>query len=106
MVGGKVIETIALKDRVWINCRDRNDTCAIYVRKTAKARAVSEGDTVWWQGGWALWTPACNKKKTCNHTHHYSCSRAGVDYDIKLERIGFSGVSRPDTPNDPSSATA
>lgn len=99
MIGGTVIETIELEDRVWINCQDDNypsDRCAIYVEKDSKARCVSEGDSVWWQSDRAMWTPACNRGKTCDHRHHYSCSRVGVDYDIRLKRIGFSGVSRPE----------
>jgi len=100
VIGGTVIETIVLPDRVWINTQEppRARTCAIYVANTAKARCVSEGDQIWWQGQWALWTPACNRKPACGHKHHYSCSRAGVDYDIRLERIGYSGVSRPVVP--------
>jgi hypothetical protein len=48
MVGGEVVETIVLDDKVWINCiDDSNSTCAIYVENTAKARAVSIGDKVW-----------------------------------------------------------
>lgn len=98
MIGGKVIETIELEDRVWINTQEKNSssTCAIYVKKDAKSRAVSEGDTVWWQGAWALWTPAfIANQPNCDHRHHVSCKRAGKDYDIQLKRIGFSGVGRP-----------
>mgnify|MGYP001619169969 FL=1 len=96
MVGGNVIETIVLPDRVWINCQDKYGTaCAIYLEKTPKARSVSEGDVIWWQGAWAFWTPAANRSPVCKDAHPYSCLRAGVDYEIKLERIGFSGVKRP-----------
>ena len=93
MIGGNVIETIVQPDRVWINCQDRyGQTCAIYVTNTAKARCVSEGDLLWWQGPQARWTPACNRKPACGHK---TCGRAGIDYDIRLERIGCSGVARP-----------
>ena len=89
MIGGTVIETIVLPDRVWINCQERNssDQCAIYVENTPKSRTVGEGDTVWWQGGHAMWTPAFNKGK--------AGLRCGRDYDIRLNRIGCSGVKRP-----------
>lgn len=99
MVGGKVIETIVLPDKVWINTRDAHSTseCAIYVENDAKSRTVSEGDTVWWQSDIAMWTPAfMASEKVCDHKHHYSCRRAGIDYDIRLKRIGFSGVKRPE----------
>lgn len=35
MIGGTVIETIELEDRVWINTKEKNSTstCAIYVKK-------------------------------------------------------------------------
>lgn len=91
MVGGKVIETIVLDDRVWVNCQeylktqDRllRDTCAIYVEKTDKSRSISEGDIVWWQGDSAMWTPKNSSGETYGKT------------DIRLKRIGFSGVNRP-----------
>jgi hypothetical protein len=99
MIGGTVIETITLEDRVWINCRgergESSTTCAIFVKKTAKSRSVSEGDAVWWQSGLAMWTPSFNRVKTCTHKHHFSCLKCGKDYDIKLERVGYSGVARP-----------
>lgn len=90
MVGGIVIETIELEDRIWINCSDRRgQTCAIYVCKSAKSRCVSEGDSIWWHGPFALWTPAFNRGKPSKEI------RANRDYDIKLDRLGCSGVSRP-----------
>lgn len=97
MIGGTVIETIVLPEKVWINTKEdtSTSTCAIYVENSAKSRSVSEGDSVWWQSDTAYWTPACMRTKQCDHDHHVSCKKAGVDYDIKLRRIGFSGVSRP-----------
>lgn len=87
-VGGKVVETIVLPDKVWVNTHDgasgckrmdcKGHTCAIYVERTVESRSISEGDTVWWQGQWAFWTPA-----------------NAVFHERKLKRIGFSGVSRP-----------
>lgn len=95
MIGGKVIEIIDCKDdnRIWINCREWLSTeqrflrseCAIYVERDAKARSVSEGDTVWWQGGYAMWTPQ----------GFHPNGRTGIDFDIRLNRIGGSGVKRP-----------
>jgi len=89
MIGGIVIETIELADKVWINCKEKcsTSTCAIYVTKSPRSRSVSEGDTVWWQGGRAFWTPSSCPKR--------GPARGGEDYDIVLDRIGFSGVSRP-----------
>jgi hypothetical protein len=80
-VGGKVVETIVLDEKVWVNTKDGpyKSTTAIYVERTAESRSISEGDTVWWQGQWAFWTPA-----------------NGPFEDRKLKRIGFSGVKRPE----------
>lgn len=77
-VGGKVVETIVLEDRVWINTSDDGDECAIYVERTPESRTISEGDSLWWQSGWAFWTP-----------------RNRAFEDRRLNRIGASGVSRP-----------
>lgn len=87
MVGGKVHETIVLEDRVWIRAVDGRSTCAIYVERTAQARCVSEGDGIWWQGEFAMWTP-----KKANRL-----GKTGVDYDIFLRRVGTSGIKRPTT---------
>lgn len=88
MVGGIVLETIHVpeKGRVWINCEERgtNDKCAIYVKDDAKARCVSPGDIVWWQGRRAMWTPYNSTK-----------DKQGRNFDILLERIGYSGVPKP-----------
>lgn len=92
MIGGKVIETIVLPDKVWVNCKERPEystTCAIYVENDARARCISEGDVVWWQGGRAMWTPRRNNRAN-------SGGKCGRDYDIQLKRIGFSGVNRPE----------
>ncbi len=80
MVGGTVFETITVEDkgRVWINCEDKGDKCAIYVEDTAAARCVEPGDSIWWQGEWALWSP-----------------RSCAFRDYKLKRIGESGVKKP-----------
>lgn len=91
-VGGVVIETVVLDDRVWICTRDvlYGDEVAIYVERTPEARSVSEGDTIWWQGPWALWTPRLGP---CGFKPFI---------DKKLRRIGYSGVPHPldiDAPN-------
>jgi len=94
MVGGTVIETISLPDRIWINCGDTtypSSTCAIEVVADARARSVSEGDIVWWQDKFAMWTPACLQGRADK-------GRSGVDFDIRLDKIGYSGVPRPTKP--------
>lgn len=62
MVGGMVITTIEDGDRIYVNCRgtrsERRETCAIYVERNADSEQIRAGDKLWWQGKWAMWTPA------------------------------------------------
>ena len=93
MIGGQVVEVIRTDERVWINVADvwyRNgvrtvtdEQCAIWVERTPAALCVEAGDGVWWQGRLAFWTPAFVKK-----------GGKGPG-DVKLNRIGYSGVKRP-----------
>lgn len=81
MVGGKVIEVIKLEGRVWVNVRDthyQRETCAIYVERTADAERIAVGDSLWWQGREAYWTP-----------------QTGEFEDRSIPRVGYSGVARP-----------
>lgn len=92
MIGGKVVETKVLPEKVWINCQEYLETqdqlldnfCAVYVENTPKARSISEGDIVWWQNDKAMWTAKDKYGKTIGKP------------DIILKRIGFSGVKRPE----------
>jgi hypothetical protein len=89
MVGGKVIERLTFEGKkVWINCQDNCGTrCALYVVRDENSEKIKVGDTLWWQGEFAMWTPKENVRKVN--------VKAGVDYDIKIKRIGYSGVPRP-----------
>lgn len=96
MVGGTVIEVCDAehtKDAIYVDCADwvkgrrHPETCAIYVVRSPDSEKIQVGDSLWWQGEWAYWTPAANRSA--------KGSKAGVDYDIKIERIGFSGVTLP-----------
>lgn len=90
--GGIVIETIAVKNRIWINTKEKEyyrTECAIYVEDTPEARCVSKGDTVWWQGDKAYWTP---KDKNGNPIERKDGKYVA---NVVLKRIGFSGVKRP-----------
>ena len=80
MIGGLVIETIVLANRVWINYAERQSRsqCAIYVERTPASEKVRLGDMLWWQGAYAMWTPLDKRF-----------------IEKKLLRIGSSGVNRP-----------
>lgn len=101
MIGGFVKEVILEPETIWIDCIDPNhpkDTCAIRVKRTEQSEKIEPGDSLWWQGHRAMWTP-CDFFKNleyCEHREHENClAKSGVDYDIQFERVGYSGVSRP-----------
>lgn len=93
MIGGKVLETITLRDRIWVNCQCQvyGDIAAVFVQKTVHARCISEGDALWWQADSCYWTPACNM-------NHMAFLVGGEQFDIKIPKIGFSGMPRPEHP--------
>lgn len=89
MVGGKVIEVLRVPGRLWINTQEQvwnplrqeyrpGEVVAIYVQDVETPTPIAPGDSLWWQGTTAYWTPL---------------TRQVVDYP--LPRIGYSGVSRP-----------
>lgn len=82
-VGGIVVETIGLSDRIWANTREPSsgDLCAIWLERTDEARSISNGDALWWQGGHAFWTPR-------------SAGDPPPFADRKIHRIGCSGIPR------------
>jgi 8-oxo-dGTP pyrophosphatase MutT (NUDIX family)/GNAT superfamily N-acetyltransferase/proteasome lid subunit RPN8/RPN11 len=87
-VGGVVVElTVDPKndEKLWVNTSERGskDTCAIYVENNSIAKQIKVGDSLWWQGQFAMWTPSEVRE-----------SDEG-DSDIEIPRIGFSGVSKP-----------
>ena len=98
MVGGTVEEVLWRTDRIWVNAKDNNHAseCAIYVERNATSERIKPGDQIWWQGRMAMWTPAESRVEECGHREHITClGRCGVDYDIQIPRVGYSGVSHP-----------
>lgn len=79
MVGGTVKKVVKCVDKVWVNCTDRRDECAIYVERSIDADHIEPGDKLWWQGQLAMWTPR---------------NQAQIE-DRKLRRVSSSGVPRP-----------
>jgi len=97
MIGGTVIETIKLPDRIWINCVEDNSEskCAIYVERNEKSETIKPSDCLWWQGANAMWTPYEKRGNSPSKPNFIKGRICGKDYDIKIPRIGCSGVSRP-----------
>jgi hypothetical protein len=99
MVGGTVIEVVDLATKVYVNCADKPrghkkaDECAIYVERNSNAEKIEIGDAIWWQGGSAYWTPCANQ--VSGKEAKKRGLRCGVDYDIEIPRIGYSGVNHP-----------
>lgn len=91
MVGGRVINIVRLPDSVWVQCeettryydargrhsREYSSTCAIRVKD---AKEMKVGDSLWWQGSRAMWTPKPDDGRE----------------DIVLERIGYSHSTIPE----------
>jgi len=83
MVGGTVGGIRVLEDRIWVNCWDKPykhiEECAIYVERNADSEQIKIGDSLWWQGRFALWTPRPEDGR----------------HDVEIPRIGYSGVPDP-----------
>tara|TARA_R110000796_G_C14337915_1_gene409963 strand:- start:11 stop:274 length:264 start_codon:yes stop_codon:yes gene_type:complete len=83
MIGGIVKETNTIKEGVEIVVEDEGELLSVEVKVTAESRSVSEGDSIWWQGRKAYWTPR-NKYGRIQ----------GNASDIQLYRIGYSRIPR------------
>lgn len=88
-VGGIIVDVVPVRpDKVWVNTLEPGSdtragrTCSVYCDPAGEPVAV--GDALWWQSGTCYWTPADR-------------SRA----DVKLRKIGFSGVPHPEAPRCP-----
>lgn len=99
MVGGTVIECCEVPNRpgvLFIDCADfpkgrrTPDTCGIIVELNEISSRIQIGDFCWWQSRCALWTPwemVVSGKRLS--------AKCGIDFDIKIKRIGPSGVKYP-----------
>ena len=93
MVGGKISIVTELEDSVEVNCvgtgSERYDRCAIKISKqNHRWKEMKSGDSFWWQGRKAMWTPKENclydeESKRLGH-------KIGVHWDIEFDRIGYS----------------
>ena len=100
MVGGQVIEVCDHpedRNRIYVNVADRPykrlKECAIYVERNEDSERIQIGDSLWWQGRSAFWTPQDNR--VSDEEADGRGFRCGVDYDIQIPRVGYSGVNYP-----------
>lgn len=102
MVGGIVVGVSRFLDKTHVHVADcphyprhrikaesvegcpRPDSCCVYVEERSHGQRVEIliGDSFWWQGGFCYWTPRENKRQIGG--------RCGIDFDIKLKKIGYS----------------
>ena len=90
MVGGKVIGLARKADSTLVHVQDEkyeNDRCSIRVKEVRRDNGqpvtIQVGDDIWWQDRDAMWTP-----RGVDVDPGVGC---GVDWDIHLPRIGYSG---------------
>lgn len=60
-------------------------TCCVYtdgLKEDGTQADLKIGDSFWWQSGSCYWTPQANRTKPNG--------RDGIDYDIRLKKIGYS----------------
>lgn len=85
--GGIVLATKSVENLIWISYRDdaTDIETAIYVMGDDKARSVSDGDTITWDGALVLWTPRL--KRTLLRGPR----------EVKLIKVGDSSVIKKQT---------
>lgn len=96
-VGGTIVDIVEVSpEKWWIDTIDKSDlmhggrTCAVYC--DPRPERLQVGDALWWQGGYCFWTPRVEPDGRS---------------DVKLRKIGFSGVSHPHkSRSDPASAAS
>lgn len=93
MVGGIVIEVSESRTRpelVFVDVKERQAklTCGVYLEKNSASLQIQIGDSLWWQGRNAFWTSQAPKGA------HRSAD--DVMNDVRIPRIGYSGVGHPD----------
>lgn len=93
MVGGKVCGVSIKGDEVHISVAEKRywkdpptyiGARVCCVRARYGGEPVKIGDEVWWQCGKVYWTPCTNG------VNDRPGKRCGVDYDIPLEKLGYS----------------
>jgi hypothetical protein len=87
MVGGKIVEVNDCGELLEVVCADRTypkERCAVKIKKGKHWKALRPGDSFWWQGSRAMWTP---QENAVSDKPGQVC---GKDYDIVFRRVGYS----------------
>lgn len=102
MVGGKVIEVASHPERLdvlFVNVADKPyskvETCGVFVERNETSERIRVGDSLWWQSEVCYWTP---KERLPDYESRHGDMIdmfGGVDYDIKIPKKSYSGVTNP-----------
>jgi hypothetical protein len=90
MVGGKVVGIARGPESTLLHVEDTPYTRPEYLsirvierrRDNGQPVTIHVEDSVWWQAGWAMWTPATQKGRPVGE--------CGKTWDIMLPRVGYS----------------
>jgi len=69
---------------------ERYDRLAVNVPDNEETRRIQPGDSMWWQSDSCYWTPRANRA---------GLGRSGIDYDLRIKRIGYSYRPTPEDAN-------
>lgn len=90
-----VTEVLKTERGLWINVGNGKpgdvNHCAVLVEQNAQSIQIKPGDSLWWQGRSAYWTPQTYTGKRCGGR----ADGLGTAWDIKIPKIGYSGVPHP-----------
>jgi hypothetical protein len=75
MIGGVIIKTEAMPDRVrvWVEEEQSTSKCIVDLELCQNSLGIQPSDSIWWQNSKAYWTPF-------DHS----------DIDVAINKIGFS----------------
>lgn len=91
MVGGIVIGVATANGESLVNVKERESTSTLAIRVIPKRAdngtpvVIQPGDSIWWQGRQAMWTP---KERIGKYTDKPETQ--GKTWDIVLDRVGYS----------------
>lgn len=96
MVGGVVIEVCQVPghpDELYVNCIETLQSrqaaqCAVHVPRTTVSERIEIGDSLWWQSGHVMWTPAGVNQNIAGVV-------CGVDYDVRIPKLGYTNSKDP-----------